>query len=103
MQELIASALSIGIGKRELLEDYYPDEIGAIIGAWNDLHNPHRATEETETIDPLAFFGDGGERVGSAHLGEAQSEVQSGRETSASPAGRGATIERPGDGGERVG
>ena len=32
--------LCLGIGKRELLEDYYMDEIGSIAQAWNELHNP---------------------------------------------------------------
>ena len=42
--------LCLGIGKRELLEDYYMDEIGSIAQAWNELHNPR--ANETEVISP---------------------------------------------------
>ena len=35
LQRLIAMGLSLGIGKRELMEDYYFDEIGAVAEAWN--------------------------------------------------------------------
>ena len=59
-QRLIASALSIGIGKRELLEDYYMDEIGPVIQAWNALHG---AGEQEEQVDGAAFLGGGGEWV----------------------------------------
>ena len=54
--------LCLGIGKRELLEDYYLDEIGAVAEAWNELHNPR--VNETEDISPEAFFGGGGEKIG---------------------------------------
>ena len=54
--------LCLGIGKRELLEDYYMDEIGSIAQAWNELHNP--SANETEVISPEAFFGGGGEKIG---------------------------------------
>ncbi|MDD3410521.1 MAG: hypothetical protein PHY12_06895 [Eubacteriales bacterium] len=62
LQRLIASALSIGIGKRELLEDYYLDEIGAIMSEWTILHDPD-AEEEPEMVEPESFLGDGGERL----------------------------------------
>ncbi len=59
-QRLIASALSIGISKRELLEDYYMDEIGEVIRAWNNLHG---AGDQEEQVDGAAFLGSGGEWV----------------------------------------
>lgn len=59
LQRLIASALCMGIGKRELMEDYYMDEIGDILGQWNRLHNPDG--EETMEVDAQEFLGEGGE------------------------------------------
>ena len=59
LQRLIASALSMGIGKRELMEDYYMDEIGDVIREWNRLHNPDR--EETIQMEAEEFLGGGGE------------------------------------------
>ena len=53
----------MGIGKRELLEDYYMDEIGEVIRAWNALHDPNGDSGEAEMVSPLAFLGDGGERL----------------------------------------
>lgn len=50
----------MGIGKRELLEDYYYDELQTLIEEWNALH---RADDVAETTDPLAFLGTGGEWV----------------------------------------
>lgn len=44
------------------MEDYYFDEIGAVIGAWNQLHDPNHLEEEE--VDAVSFFGGGGERVG---------------------------------------
>ena len=35
---MIAQALTVGISKRELLEDYYPDEIPLVFEAWGDIH-----------------------------------------------------------------
>lgn len=61
LQRLIASALSMGIGKRELMEDYYLEEISEVISAWNGLHG--RGEEAEEEMDAMAFFGGGGERV----------------------------------------
>lgn len=43
------------------MEDYYPDEIGEIIAAWNDLHKPDR--DRVEEADAVTFLGDGGERL----------------------------------------
>lgn len=54
----------MGISKRELLEDYYMDEIGEIIHVWNAMRDPNAESGETEMVDPLEFFGDGGELVG---------------------------------------
>lgn len=48
MQRLIAQALSIGIGKKELMEDYYPGELASIIAEWNVIHCPEDAEEEKE-------------------------------------------------------
>ena len=58
-QGLIAAALSIGISKRELLNDYYMDEIGPIFEEWNRLHDPDR--EETEEVEAADFLGGEGE------------------------------------------
>jgi hypothetical protein len=49
----------MGIGKRELMEDYYMDEIGDVIREWNRLHNPDR--EETIQMEAEEFLGGGGE------------------------------------------
>lgn len=62
LQGLIASALMMGISKRELLEDYYLDEILEIMKEWNRLHGAE--SSEPEPLDALAFFGDGGEIIG---------------------------------------
>jgi len=51
----------MGIGKRQLLEDYYFDEIGEIIHQWNALHHGEEGEDE---VDAMTFFGGGGERVG---------------------------------------
>ena len=51
----------MGIGKRELLEDYYVDEIGAVIEEWNALHG---AGEAEEQVDGMTFLGGGGEVLG---------------------------------------
>lgn len=57
------AALSLGIGKRELLEDYYMDEIGAVFEEWNRMHDPDRE-QEPEQMDAFNFFGGGGEWIG---------------------------------------
>lgn len=51
----------MGISKRELLEDYYFDEISAVIQEWNDLHG---AGEKEEEVDGMTFLGAGGEVLG---------------------------------------
>lgn len=56
---MIASGLSIGIGKRELMEDYYLEEISDVVGEWNRLHNPEH--EEIVEMKPEEFLGGGGE------------------------------------------
>lgn len=50
----------MGIGKRQLLEDYYMDEIPEIARAWRRQHG---LEEETQQVDELAFLGGGGEVV----------------------------------------
>lgn len=59
LQELIAGALTMGVGKRELFEDYYFDELGSIIEAWNALHGAEK--EMVENAEPFDFLGEGGE------------------------------------------
>ena len=62
---MIASALTIGISKRELFEDYYFDEIGPVLEAWNKLHSPDKTGERVEDVsDPMAFLKEGAELVG---------------------------------------
>ena len=39
------------------------DEIGTIMEQWNRLHDPEGG-EETQSVDALTFFGEGGEWVG---------------------------------------
>lgn len=56
---MIAAGLSIGIGKRALLEDYYPEEIGEIMEEWNALHDPDR--EEIVEMKAEDFLGGDGE------------------------------------------
>lgn len=50
---MIVCARHIGISKRELLEDYYYDEIPLIFEKYNDLHNPDK--DEEVYIDQLHF------------------------------------------------
>lgn len=50
----------MGIGKKELLEDYYPAELPALFQAWGALHG---AKAETQAVDPLTFLGTGGETI----------------------------------------
>lgn len=47
--------LHIGISKRELMEDYYPDELTAIFEAWGDLHGVER-DEPPEQVDVETFL-----------------------------------------------
>lgn len=51
---MIASAQSIGISKRALMEEYYPDEIGIIFDEWNAMHGVERVEEKE--VDVLEFL-----------------------------------------------
>lgn len=57
---MIVCALHMGIGKRELMEDYYPDEIGAIFECYNALHGA-KGKDDVQEVDALEFFGIGGD------------------------------------------
>jgi hypothetical protein len=48
--------LELGVGKRELLNDYYLDEIYEIIREHNDIHGGADA-DETEYAGAGEFFG----------------------------------------------
>ena len=50
----------MGIGKRELLEDYYPAELPLLFEAWGALHG---ANSGEQAVDPLTFLGTGGETI----------------------------------------
>jgi hypothetical protein len=62
--------LTVGISKRELLEDYYIDEIPEIIKAWNSIHGSKEehadgyVAEINPAFDPSKSFGKGGEILG---------------------------------------
>ena len=45
----------IGISKRELLNDYYPDELPAIFEAWGELHGVSRE-REAEPVSVMEFL-----------------------------------------------
>lgn len=45
----------IGISKRELLCDYYPDELPAIFETWGDMHGVKREPEAKE-MTPMEFL-----------------------------------------------
>lgn len=49
----------IGIGKRQLLEDYYPDEIAEIIRAYSEIKSGGKSQGEgaVEEVDAATFFG----------------------------------------------
>ena len=48
----------MGVGKRELLEDYYADELAPLMAEWAAL----RGGDDTPVeVDAQTFFGDGGE------------------------------------------
>ena len=51
--------MSIGISKRALMEDYYMEEIGAVLEEWNRLHHPQE--DEPAQVDAFTFLGEGGE------------------------------------------
>lgn len=44
---MIAAGLKIGISKRELMEDYYPDELTLVFERYAELTNPKEKPEET--------------------------------------------------------
>lgn len=48
-------ARSIGIGKRELLEDYYPDELDVLFEEWGVLNGVERVEEAR--VSPAEFLG----------------------------------------------
>ena len=52
LQRLIVQGLAIGIQKRALLTDYYPDELPALFEAYAQLHGAARVekAEETEVM-----------------------------------------------------
>jgi len=50
---LIVQARTLGIGKRELLEEYYPDELPVLFEAWNELHG---GKQEPERVDVMEFL-----------------------------------------------
>lgn len=43
------------------MEDYYIAELPAIFRAWEELRGG--VQDEAQAVDPMAFFGTGGERV----------------------------------------
>ena len=45
----------MGISKRELLCDYYPDELAAVFEAWAELHGVKHDVE-TEPVSVRAFL-----------------------------------------------
>ena len=50
----------MGIGKRQLMEDYYPQELPALMAEWGILHTPPDQredwTEDRGMVDPQAFL-----------------------------------------------
>lgn len=45
----------LGISKRELLSDYYPDELAAVFEAWGEIHGVKKEME-TEPVSVRAFL-----------------------------------------------
>ena len=45
----------MGISKRELLSDYYPDELAAVFEAWAELHGIKRE-KDAEAVSVRAFL-----------------------------------------------
>lgn len=45
----------IGISKRELFEDYYPDEIPLVFEAWGELHGV-KTEREPEKVGVMEFL-----------------------------------------------
>lgn len=62
LQRLIALGLRMGIGKKELLCDYYPDELPALFAAYAE--GIATDADKDDQSDPMAFFGGGGEQIG---------------------------------------
>ena len=56
LQHLIVCALHMGIGKRELMEAYYPDEIVEILRIYARMHGEKEETREEE-VDLMEFLG----------------------------------------------
>lgn len=54
VQRLIMQAQSIGIGKQDLMEHYYFDEINVLLDMWNRLHSADYEWEEE--VSPQAFL-----------------------------------------------
>jgi len=48
-------ARAIGISKRELLEDYYYDEIPMIFKKYNELHNTDKEKDEVVGWDQMGI------------------------------------------------
>jgi hypothetical protein len=47
----------MGISKRELLEDYYPGELPALMWEWTLMHRtPDERVEELGEVDPQRFL-----------------------------------------------
>ena len=53
LQGLIAAGLKIGISKRELLEDYYPDELALVFSEYARLSMPPEERVEEAFGDDL--------------------------------------------------
>lgn len=45
----------MGISKRELLCDYYPDELAAVFEVWSEMHGVKRE-EDAEQVSVRAFL-----------------------------------------------
>jgi hypothetical protein len=51
LQRWIAIAQTMGIGKRELMEDYYYDEFMIMLDEYNDLHKaPDQGEDEIQEV-----------------------------------------------------
>ena len=48
------------MSKRELLADYYPDELPVLLREWRRLREP---PADEPPADAMDFFGEGGERL----------------------------------------
>lgn len=45
----------LGISKRELMRDYYPDELEAVFGAWRDMQG-YADADGVEPVSVNAFL-----------------------------------------------